>query len=336
MALLKLVQNEVSKILSKKKLWLISGILIILIVLFAYGQNYQYKNSLQRYSKTATESLSDNWKPIIKQQISDLKNRLNSQSTLDLSKNNIRIQIDQYQYYLDNNINPLTPSAAKFSVKFMEQAIYMFLPLLIIILAGDSVSGEFSSKTIKILLTRAVPRWKVLLSKYLSLLVLSSMVILETLVLSLLISGFMFNSWGFSEPIATGFRSVGDKLDASNAIKLLEWQYIILIYSIGWFVSCVVGTISFMVSVLVRNTATSIGVMMAALIGGSFLQFFLADWPAVKYFFVINLNLPQYLTGSYQPISGMSLVFSTLVLLVWAASALAVSFWVFTKQDVLV
>ena len=334
--LLKLVQNEVSNILSKKKMFLISGILIILIVLFAYGQNFQYKNSLKRYSKTTIESGTDSWKPIVKQQISDLKNRLSSQNTLSYSKNNITIQIDQYQYYLDNNINPLTPSAGKYAVTFMEQGIYMFLPLLIIILAGDSVSGEFSSKTIKILLTRAVPRWKVLLSKYLALLILFSIVILETLILSILISGFMFNSWGFSEPVATGFKSIGGKLDASNVIKLLEWQYIVLVYSLGWFVSCVVGTISFMVSVLVRNTATSIGVMMATLIGGSFLQLFLADWPAVKYFFVTNLNLPQYLTGSYQPISGMSLVFSTLVLLVWAVGALVVSFLVFTKQDVLV
>ncbi|MBC8059202.1 MAG: ABC transporter permease [Clostridiaceae bacterium] len=334
--MLKLVQNEVSKILSKKKLWLISAILIILIALFAYGQNYQYKTSLQKYSNTNVESGVDSWKPIIKQQISDFKNRLNSQNTREYSKNNLKVQIDQYQYYLDNNINPLTPSAAKFSVKFMEQAIYMFLPLLIIILAADSVSGEFSAKTIKILLTRAIPRWKVLLSKYLALLILFSVVILETLMLSILISGFMFNSWGFSEPIATGFKSVAGKLDASNVIKLLQWQYIILVYSIGWFIACIVGTISFMVSVLVRNTATSIGVMMASLIGGSFLQFFIADWPSVKYFFVINLNLPQYLTGSYQPISGMSLVFSTLVLLAWAVCALVVSFWVFTKQDILV
>jgi len=334
--LLKLVQNEVSKILSKKKMWLISSILIILIVLFAYGQNYQYKHSLQRYSKNTIMSSSDSWKPLIKQQISNLKNRLNSGDTLASTKGNLTVQIDQYQYYLDNNINPLTPSAGKYSVKFMEQAIYMFLPLLIIILAGDSVSGEFSSKTIKILLTRAIPRWKVLLSKYLALLILVSVVILETLILSILISGFMFNSWGFSEPVATGFKSVAGSLDASNVIKLLQWQYIILVYSLGWFIACTVGTISFMVSVLVKNTATSIGVMMAALIGGSFLQFFLADWPAVKYFFVINLNLPQYLTGSYQPISGMSLTFSTLVLLVWAIGALVVSFWVFTKQDVLV
>lgn len=225
---------------------------------------------------------------------------------------------------------------AKFSIKLMEQSIFVLLPLLIILLAGDSVCGEFSAKTIKILLTRAVPRWKVLLSKYLALLLLVSIVILEMALLSLVVSGFLFGNWGFYEPIATGFNSTSGTLDVSNVIKVTQLQYLILVYSLGWFVSVIVGTISFMVSVLVRNTATSIGIMMATLIGGGFLQLFLADWPIVKYFFVINLNLPQYLTSSYTPISGMSLPFSTLVLLTWGISALIVSFVIFTKQDILV
>jgi ABC-2 type transport system permease protein len=76
--------------------------------------------------------------------------------------------------------------------------------------------------------------------------------------------------------------------------------------------------------------------MMASLIGGSFLQLFLTDWPSVKYFFVLNLNLPQYLSGTFQPIAGMTMVFSSLVLLFWTVGSLLVSFLVFTKQDVLV
>lgn len=315
---------------------LIKAIMLILVSLFAYGQNYQYKNTMNKYLKTATESENIEWQALQKQQIQDLKNRLNRPDTPESSKASINIKIQQNQYYLDNNINPITPSATKFSIKLMEQSIFVLLPLLIILLAGDSVCGEFSSKTIKILLTRSVPRWKVLLSKYLALLILFSIVILEMAMLSLIVSGFLFNNWGFYEPIATGFNSTSGTLDVSNVIKVTQLQYLILVYSLGWFVSVIVGTISFMVSVLVRNTATSIGIMMATLIGGGFLQLFLADWPIVKYFFVINLNLPQYLTGSYTPINGMSLLFSTLVLLAWGISAFIISFVVFTKQDILV
>lgn len=334
--LLVLIKNEVNKILSRRKMLLITVIMLILVSLFSYGQNYQYKNTMNKYLKTNTAAENVDWQVLQKQQIEDLKSRLNRPDTPEASKASINIKIQQNQYYLDNNINPITPSAAKFTVKLMEQSIFVLLPLLIIILSGDSVCGEFSTKTIKILLTRATPRWKVLLSKYLALLVLFSIVILEMAVLSILISGILFKNWGFYEPVVTGFNSNSGTLDVSNVIKVTQLQYLILVYSLGWFVSVIVGTISFMVSVLVRNTATSIGIMMAALVGGGFLQLFLADWPIIKYFFVTNLNLPQYLTGSYKPISGMSLMFSTIVLLFWGIGALITSFIVFTKQDILV
>jgi len=334
--LLVLVKNEVNKILSRRKMILITVIMLILVSLFAYGQNYQYKNTLDKYSKTTTENGDVPWQSLQKQQIQDLKDRLNRPDTPEAGKASINIQIQQNQYYLDNGINPITPSAAKFSIKLMEQSISVLLPLLIILLASDSVCGEFSAKTIKVLLTRAVPRWKILLSKYIALLILFSIVILEMAVLSILISGLFFKNWGFYEPIATGFSSASGTLDVSNVIKVTQMQYLVLVYSLGWFVSIVVGTISFMVSVLVRNTSTSIGIMMATLVGGGFLRLFLSDWPAIKYFFAINLSLPQYLTGSYTPISGMSLNFSTLVLLTWSLGALIVSFVVFIKQDVLV
>lgn len=334
--MLALIENEVNKVLARKKLVLITAILLVLVVLFSYGQNYQYKNIMRNYTKTTGQTQNIEWQGLVKQQISDLNRRLNSPYTRESSIPSIKIQIEQNEYYLKNKINPVTPSAAKFAVKLMEQAIFLLLPLLIIILAGDSVSGEFTTKTIKVLLTRSVPRWKILLSKYIALLIMLSIVIIETALLAIIVSGFMFSSWGFNEPVATGFRIVSGKLDAGSVIKIAEWQYILLVYSLGWFVAVVVGTISFMVSVLVRNTSTSIGVMMASLIGGGFLQLFLTDWPSVKYFFVLNLNLPQYLTGSFQPIAGMNMLFSVIVLFVWAVAALLISFTVFNKQDVLV
>lgn len=334
--MLKLIENEVLKMLCKKKLLLISGILLILISLFAYGENHSYMNTIKRYTRTTGQTQNYNWEALVNQQITDLKNRLNSPYAKDSSKNSINIQIEQLQYYLDHNMNPITPNAAKFTIKFMQQAVLLFLPLLVIVLAGDSVSGEFSAKTIKVLLTRAVPRWKILLSKYISLLIMTSIVVLEAAFISVLVSTVMFHTGGWNEPVATGFRAISGKLDASNVVKVSQWQYAILVYGLGWFAAITVATISFMVSVLVRNTSTSIGVMMATLIGGEFLQLFLEDWPLVKYFFVTNLNLPKYLTGSFQPIEGMSLIFSIIVLCVWAMAALFISFRVFKKQDILV
>ncbi len=330
--MLKLIENEVNKILIKKKFLLVSGILLVLISLFAYGENYKYNNTINRFTQSNSQTQNYDWQELVKQQISDLKNRHSRDSNI----NSTNIEIERLQYYLDNNINPITPNAAKFTINFMNQSIFLFLPLLVIILAGDIVSGEFSAKTIKFLLTRAVPRWKILLSKYIAVVIMSTLMIIETAIICIIVSTITFHTGGWFEPVATGFKVVGEKLDSSNVIKIYQWQNAILIYSLGWISMIAVASISFMVSVLVRSTATSIGIMMASLITGNFLQYFLSDWPLVKYYFAINLNLSKYLRGSYEVIPGMNFNFSVMVLFVWIGLSLIVSFKRFIKQDVLV
>lgn len=332
--LIKLISNEMKKIMFKRKLLLVLAILLVEIIAFAYGQNNTNKKTVANFTKS--QGSDYNWTPLIKQQIQTLDNKLNFKNLKESDRKSIEIQIDQYNYYLKNNMSPLGTSAAKFSGTLMQQSAAMLLPLLIIIFAGDSVSGEFSARTIKVLLTRAVPRWKILLSKFIAIVIISAIVVIETAVISLIVSKITFHNWGFMEPLATGFKVSGDKIDASNIMEIYQWQYLILLYSLGFFISIVIASISFSISIFVKNTAASISIMMAALIGGSILQLFIDDWPFAKYFFSVNLGLPRYLTGSFKVVTGMNLTFSMIVLAVWAVVALIAGLVVFYKQDVLV
>jgi ABC-2 type transport system permease protein len=102
-----------------------------------------------------------------------------------------------------------------------------------------------------------------------------------------------------------------------------------------WFVGLVIASLAFMVSVLVRSTAASIVVMMASLIAGTILTNMAAAWNSAKYLFMVNLKLTDYLSGTPAPIEGMNLTFSLAVLSAWAIAAIAISFLVFTKRDIL-
>jgi len=333
--MLKLVQNEVTKMMLSKKPYLIVTLLIIFIGLFAYGEQYSYDKSIERL-EMISEDLTFNWENLARQQIRDMEKRITSPYMSEEGKKSIQIEVEQLKYFLDNGINPITPSAAKFAVQFVEQGIVLLIPLLIIILAADLVSGEFSTKSIKILMTKAVPRWKILMSKFLALSMMTTLVLFLSAVLAVGISNLFFDRWGFDEPVITGFIMNNGNLLSDQVIKVSQFEYMILIYSLAWFVALIIGCITFMISVLVKSTPAAIGIIMAALIGGQFLQFFLADWEIVKYFFVSNLNLTKYLTGSYQFIEGMSFGFSIGVLSIWGLVALAVSFIVFSKKDILV
>lgn len=330
-----LVQNEVIKLVLKRKMRLIGVLLLVFIGLMSYGQKYAYDKNVARI-ESLSEGASYDWKSLTSQRLSDLERRLESPNIPEDVKSTLAVEIQQLTYFVDNDVNPITPSAAKFTVGFIEQGIMLFIPLLIGILAADLVSGEFSAKTIKVLLTRAVPRWKILLSKYIALIMMTTIVMFIIGALSTLISYAFFHEWGFSEPIATGFSLVEGALNTDSVILVTRFYYTLLVYSLGWFVSLIIATITFLISVLVRSSASAISLLMAFLIGGQFLQFFLSDWLAVKYFFVTNLDLTRYLTGSYQPIEGMSLGFSIMILTIWAIGSLGLSFLIFSKKDILV
>lgn len=330
-----LVKNEVMKTLFKKRLHIIIGILLVLTALFAYGEQYTISRTQERVAQQLGEENAADWENLIQQQLTDLERRLENPYIPEEGRASLRVRSEQLQFYLNEGINPINPSTARFMSEFMEQSVFLFLPLLIILLAGDMVSGEMTTGTIKLILTRPVPRWKILLSKLIALSILQMLVIILMAVISGIVSMVVFRYGGFNEPVITGFRLVGERLDTSFIRTIPRWYYLLMVYAIGYFIAFVIGCLSLMVSVLVRSTSASIGIMMSALIGGSFLSFFIADWEITRYLFTVNLNLIAFISGSFQSIEGLSMMFSTSVLLAWALGALLVAFVAFTQKDML-
>jgi ABC-2 type transport system permease protein len=210
----------------------------------------------------------------------------------------------------------------------------LFIPLLVMIIASDLVSSEHSLGSVKLLLTRPVKRWRILLSKYITLLLAVSMIIVMFGILSYILSGVVFGYKGLNAPVITGFSVQSGNLDTSQVRLLAQWKFILMDFGLVWFVAAVVGTLAFMLSVLIRSTASGMGVMLATLISGAILSNMVSSWESAKYLFMVNLKLTNYLNGVAPPIQGMTMLSSMIVLLVWWAAALVVSFTVFTRQDV--
>ncbi|WML56447.1 ABC transporter permease [Neobacillus sp. PS2-9] len=323
----KLIQNEMMKLIAKKRLIVIAIIIGVLVVLFTYAQ---YKQVETQREKLGTSD----WRTILQQQIVDTTNRLSSSRITDEWKKQLQISLQQQQYYLDHDINPAEPGAPTFMRVFFENSIDLFIPLMVMVIASDLVSSEHSLGSIKLLLTRPVRRWKVLLSKYITLCLAVSLIIAIAGILSYLISGLVFGYSGWGAPILTGFNVTESGLNTSEVKLISLWKFLLMDFGLVWFVSIVVGTLSFMLSVLIRSTAAGMGVMLAALISGAILSNMVSSWESAKYFFMVNLRLTDYMKGSAPPIEGMNLSFSMMVLFVWWAAALLVSFVVFTKKDV--
>ena len=217
----------------------------------------------------------------------------------------------------------------------MDNAVNLFLPLMVLAIASDLVSSERSTGTIKMLLTRPVRRWRILLSKLLTLSLYVSLIIMTTMALCYLISGLIFGYAGWEEPTFVGFQVNGAEVDTSNVHAVTQGVYMLMQSGLVWFSAMVVAIIALMISVLVRSTAASFVTMMATIIAGTILSAMASSWTNAKYLFNVNLELSAYLRGTPPPIEGMTLGFSLAVLGIWGIGALFVSFFVFTRQDVM-
>ncbi|RFU66358.1 ABC transporter permease [Peribacillus saganii] len=325
--MINLVQNEIMKLLAKKRLLVIAVIVAILVGLFTYAQ--------MKSVETQREKLgTSDWRASLQQQIIDTQNRLGSSRLSDEWREQLQISMKQQQYYLDNNINPSEPGAPTFVRMFIENSSDLFIPLLVLVIASDMVSSEHALGSVKLLLTRPVKRGKILLSKYIALILAVSAIVAMTALISYFLSGLIFGYKGLNAPILTGFTVENGNLDTSEVRLVSQWKFLLMDLGLVWFVAMVVATLSFMVSVLVRSTAAGMGIMLAALVSGAVLANMVSSWTSAKYLFMINLKLTGYLNGIAPPIEGMTLLSSISVLLAWWAAALFVAFFAFIRKDV--
>jgi ABC-2 type transport system permease protein len=325
MSFVPLVENEVLKLLKRRRFRVVILILVGLIGLSVYGQ-------------TRARDRSKDWRVRTQERVARMQNFMRSDRagrTPATAQRWTRFEMGRLQYHLDRDIDPDAISGPLFLRAFANFSSHLLLPLLALIFASDIVSSEFTQGTVKLLLTRPVSRTRVLASK------LAALVIAITLTVTIggavaYAFGAVAYGWrGFGAPILTGFRAGGDVFDASTVRSVVLWKDIVVVYGLAWFAALVVGALGFLTSVVLRSTAAAMGTMFAALIAGSILPFVAPTWETQKYLFVTNLPLPDYYSGAPPPIAGITVAFSVVVLAVWAALALAVAFTVFARRDVL-
>jgi ABC-2 type transport system permease protein len=323
-----LVKNECIKMIKKKRFYVIILILLALIPMFTYAQMRVAQHTQKQFG-------TSDWKADQRQKIADYEKRLGSARTPDEWKQQLRVQIQIGNYYLDKDVNPSSPNAVTFTREFVKNAVGLFIPLIIMVISADIVSSEHSTGTIKLLLTRPVRRWKILLSKLITVIFFTSLTVLSTGLICYLISGVVFGYNGWQMPIFTGIKLTGTDVDFSHVRAVGQWFFLLMEFGLVWFTAVVVAIMSLMLSVLIRSTAAGMGVMLAVLISGTILSNMVSSWETAKYLFMVNLDLTKYLTGGIPPIEGMDLGFSLSVLSVWTLAALIVSFTVFSRKDIL-
>lgn len=209
-------------------------------------------------------------------------------------------------------------------MSFESTIAFILVTIFTVVISADSVAGEFTWGTIKLLLIRPWSRSSILLSKYISLLLFGLFFSAVTFIVTFAVNMLFFGYNGSPSDLSPGWASD-------------PWSYIALFYLYEYISLVMVVTFGFMLSSAFRSGGLAIGLSMFLLFAGGIISGILAatDKPWVKYVLFPHLGLTSYLEGN-SPIPGhpTTLGFSLSVLAVYFILFNLVSWIVFRKRDI--
>jgi ABC-2 type transport system permease protein len=193
--------------------------------------------------------------------------------------------------------------------------LIIVLQVFCLIIAGDIVSNEFSSGTIKLLLIRPVNRVKILLSKYLAVIVIATTLTSAHFLFSAVLGALWFYD-SFFEFNVNFFLVAG-----AYVLRFLEL--------------IVICSVAFTLSVLTRSSSFAIGTTLFLTFSAGTLLIVMnergMEWG--RYLLFANTDLQQYFFGT-PPFEGMTFMFSVGVIAVYLIGFGGLAGWFFGRRDV--
>ncbi|EIT83901.1 putative protein yhcI [Fictibacillus macauensis ZFHKF-1] len=314
----KLIINEWLKLFNRPRTYIFLAIPLLCIVVLGIMSKMYEQSESQQGGKEWRETIQA--KILIdKKELQKQKKEKEDPVFIEMTESSIK----QNEYALEHNISPFETTVWK----FVKDTSYInsLIGLFVLIIASESVSKEFSQGTIKMLLIRPYHRWKILLSKLVTVILFALSAFMVVLVFSWLVGGLLYGFGGFGQPyviedhgqVATAIYS--HYVLKSIGLEVIEFVFLILL--------------TFMISTLFKSSALAITTSICTLFIGNIGVILLSAKAWAKYIFIAHMGLTGYLDGS-APFEGVTLSYSLIVLSLYSVLFLAIMFIFFQRRDV--
>ncbi|WP_346962108.1 ABC transporter permease subunit [Clostridium sp.] len=238
-------------------------------------------------------------------------------------------------YSLENNISQIKfDNDIRSSVNTTYLMYVSIAIILCIIIGGGIVSSEYSTGTVRLLIIRPVSRWKILLSKLISVFIIGYGVLLTTVVLNIISSGIINGFGGLATKVIT---FSGDKIVEQNFIISIMPKLLFSSISLIFIIALV-----FAISTIIKNTALAVGLTTVVYLGSSVATMIMAGlgmkWVGKTILPYMNLSTfitnPNYAEMFKSDNIVLNPTMGAIQLLVFATILTIASFLVFEKRDV--
>lgn len=316
-----LIQNELIKWFRRPSFYVMSAILVLLSavgVIFTIMMGSMLDDARNEGGANGQEL---SWEESLEQENQYLEMTIDESEEGDRA--NLERQLAINEHRLENDMEPTTGNTVW---TYMNEnfGLTSLITLFVVIIAAGMIASEFTWGTIKLLMIRPISRSKILLAKYISVLVF--MVIFYTI---------FFVSTFITGAIAFGFDSTPSLMYAGGEVREVHpFLYLLLKLALSSLGVIMFATIAFMISSVFRNNSLAIGISLFLLFTGTQITTLIAmkfEW--AKYSPFANIHFESLLEGM-QIVPGISFGFSTVMFFIYFVLLHVVSFWTFVKRDI--
>ena len=244
--------------------------------------------------------------------------------------NNALTTKEESRYIIETGTNINKSDSLKGSLQYFYSKYGVFIIVVIIMIAGTIVSEEFNKGTIKLLLVKPYTRNQILLSKFLTVLIISEFVIVSTILMQILVGGILFGFGSIFEPVVV-YNLSANAIQEINIFAYLGIQTLTQLPII-----ILLATLAFAISTIFSNSALAITISLLGYMGASIINQLAIAYKLtfMKYFVTMNWDLSQYLFGGLPYMEGMNLITSIIICVVYLLIMLIPTFIIFKKRNI--
>lgn len=235
-----------------------------------------------------------------------------------------------YKYDLYNDTEYQNTATANYTFQNSIGTYIAIIVMIVVIVAGVSISEEFNKGTVKLLLVRPYSRTKILISKLIAVFITMLITTATILLLQFIIGGIVY---GFGTYM---MNVVQFDFTTNSIITLNIFAYLGLIFICKLPIFILIGTLAFALSTLFLNSPLAVALPILGYMGSDMINMIAISykWDWVKYFVTPNWDLSQYLFGGTPMFSGISVEFSITICAIYFVIMLVASIVSFKKRNI--
>ena len=206
----------------------------------------------------------------------------------------------------------------------------LFIIVIIVMIAGTIVSEEFNKGTIKLLLIKPYNRNKILLSKFITVLIITIFAIIVILGMELIVGGIVFGFDSLQTPVIV-YNFDTNMIQEINIFTYVGTQVIMVLPSV-----ILLATLSFALSTIFTNSPVAIALPLLGYMGVTVINQLAVQYniEILKYFVTLNWDFTQYLYGGMPLMQGLTPIFSAIICIAYFLIMIIPTFIIFKKKNI--